>query len=129
MRAVDTNVVVRYLTGDDARQAARARALIDGVATFIPRTVMLEAEWVLRSLYELPAGRVVAALRALAGLPTVTVEDAALVARALRWADSGADFANALHLASAAGCDGLATFDKRFAKSAARLGGVPVVHP
>ena len=44
MQGVDTNVIVRYLTGDDPRQAAKARAVIGQGAIFVPRSVLLEAE-------------------------------------------------------------------------------------
>ncbi len=117
MRAVDTNVVVRFLTGDDPRQAARARAVIGHEPVFIPRTVILETEWVLRAVYDLPPDRVIPALRALAGLPDIAVEGAPLVARALDWAETGLDFADALHLAAAADCATFLTFDKRLARS------------
>ena len=129
MRAVDTNVIVRYLTGDDPVQAAKARAIIGHEPVFVPRTVVLEVEWVLRGVYELLPGQVIAALRALAGLPGVSVEDAPMVARAMDWAEGGMDFADALHLAAAAGCGGFLTFDKRFVRSASRLGGVAVAMP
>ena len=129
MRAVDTDVVVRYLVGDDAAQADKARAAIALEPVFVPRTVMLEAEWVLRGVYDLPSRQVIAALRALAGLPGVSVEDAPLVARALDWAESGLDFADALHLAAASGCSGFLTFDKRLARSGSRLTGMPVSAP
>ena len=51
MLAIDTNVIVRYLTADHPEQASRARALVDGAAVFVPVTVILESEWVLRSAY------------------------------------------------------------------------------
>ena len=51
MRAVDTNVIVRYLTGDDEVQATRARAVVDAGQVFVSTTVLLESEWVLRSVY------------------------------------------------------------------------------
>ena len=54
MLAVDTNVVVRYLTGDEVEQFAKAKALIDGEDVFVCTTVLLETEWVLRSLYGYP---------------------------------------------------------------------------
>ena len=76
VRALDTNVVVRFLTGDDPGQSARARAIIGREPVFIPRTVILETEWVLRAVYDLSPARIIPALRALAGLPDVTVEDA-----------------------------------------------------
>jgi predicted nucleic-acid-binding protein len=126
MRAVDTNVVVRYLVDDDPAQAEKARRVIGQEPVFVPRTVLLEVEWVLRGVYELPTNRIIPALRALAGLPGVSVEDPTLVARAMDWAERGLDFADALHLAAAAHCTGFLTFDKRFARSGARLASVPV---
>ena len=46
MRALDTNVIARCLTGDDQAQATRARAVVDGGQVFVSTTVMLECEWV-----------------------------------------------------------------------------------
>ena len=63
MKALDTNVVVRYLTGDDPAQAARARAAVDAGPVFVPVTVLLESEWVLRSRYGLVGKAAVEALR------------------------------------------------------------------
>ena len=129
MHAVDTNDVVRTLTGDDPNQAASARAVIGQVPVFIPRTVLLEVEWVLRGVYALPPAQLLSALRALAGLPGVVVEDAELVAKALAWAEAGMDFADALHLAAAAGCDGFLTSDKRLARAGVASGGIPITTP
>lgn len=129
MRAVDTNVIVRYLTGDDPAQAVKARAIIGRKPVFVPRTVVLEVEWVLWSVYDLPSSQVIPALRALAGLPGVSIEDASLVAKAIDWAEGGMDLAGALHLAAATGCEGFVTFDKRFARSAARRGGAAATVP
>lgn len=129
MRAVDTNVVVRYLTGDDPKQAGKARAVIGREPTFVPRTVLLETEWVLRGVYDLPPDQVIPALRALAGLPGVLVEDAPLVAKAMDWAEAGLDFADAMHLAAAAECGGFLTFDKRLLRAGTRLSGIPVAAP
>ena len=87
---------------------------------------MLEAEWVLRGVYDLPPEQVIPALRALAGLPGVLVENAELVAKAMDWAEAGMDFADALHLAAAAECESFLTFDKRFVRSGKRLSGIPI---
>jgi len=54
MIAVDTNVLVRFLVRDDAKQAARAAALIQANEIWVCKTVLLETEWVLRSLYGFP---------------------------------------------------------------------------
>ena len=123
MRAVDTNVVVRYLTGDDLGQAARARAVIDAGDVFVSTTVLLESEWVLCSVYGLSRTEVAAALRAFAGLPGLSVESPAVLSEALDHAERGMDFADALHLGAAARCEALLTFDLRFIEQA---GEVPV---
>lgn len=129
MHGVDTNIIVRYLTGDDPAQAAGARSVIGRKPVFVPRTVLLEAEWVLRGVYGLPSKQIILALRALAGLPGVLVEDAVLVVKAMDWAEAGMDFADAMHLAAATECDSFLTFDKRLARSGTRLSGVPIMAP
>lgn len=96
---------------------------------FVSKTVMLEAEWVLRGVYDLPSKQVIPALRALAGLPGVAVEDAGMVARAMDWADAGMDFADALHRAAAAECESFLTFDRRLARSGKRLSGMSITAP
>ena len=113
MRALDTNIIVRYLTGDEPGQAARAKAVIDAGDVFVGTTVLLESEWVLRSAYGFSAKDVAAALRAFAGLPGVSVDSPAQLAEALDRAENGMDFADALHLGAAARCGALLTFDRR----------------
>ena len=129
MRAIDTNVIVRFLTGDDAEQAARARKLIEAGDILVATTVLLEAEWVLRSGYGFATKRIVSTLRAFAGLPGVTLEDPPLVARALDWADHGLDFADALHLGRAQDCTAFMSFDRQLARMAGRLTDVKVTAP
>ena len=118
MQAIDTNILVRYLTGDEPEQAARARTAIDTGDVFVSTTVLLESEWVLRSVYGFAGGEVAAALRAFSGLPGVSVENPALLAEALNLAEQGMDFADALHLGAAAGCESMLTFDRRFIETA-----------
>jgi predicted nucleic acid-binding protein len=122
MLAIDTNLIVRYLTGDHPKQSPRARKLIDGQPVFAAITVILEVEWVLRSTYGYRPADVARALKAFAGLPTVTVGDGSVVATALDLAEKGMDFADALHLDKSAHCDGLATFDRRLVKAAKAVG-------
>ena len=99
MLAIDTNVVVQYLTGDHPEQSPRARALIDSHEVLVGTTDLLEAEWVLRSAYGYSPPQVREALQAFAGLPRIMLEDPALAATALDWMAQGMDFADALHLA------------------------------
>jgi predicted nucleic-acid-binding protein len=120
MVAVDTNVLVRFLVRDDARQAARAASLIRADEIWISKTVLLETEWVLRSLYGFSPNSLAPALRALAGLQTVSLEDELAVAKALDWFEDGLDFADALHLASAGNARQFITFDRKLANQAKR---------
>lgn len=129
MIAIDTNVVVRFLVDDDHEQFQRAQQAIASAPVFISNTVLLECEWVLRSVYEYEPRDFVEALRNFAGLEKVTLEDPALAATALQWHEQGMDFADALHLAGAAACDAFLTFDRRLSKAAARLGAGTVRSP
>ncbi|MFP5447531.1 MAG: type II toxin-antitoxin system VapC family toxin [Alphaproteobacteria bacterium] len=121
MLAIDTNIVVRLLTGDDPDQSARARSLIQSHRVLVPTTVVLESEWVLRGAYGLARDNVIPALRAFAGLPSVTLQEPERVAAALNWAEGGMDFADALHLAAAADCEAFVTFDRRMARASEGL--------
>ncbi|MCY4277661.1 MAG: type II toxin-antitoxin system VapC family toxin [Gammaproteobacteria bacterium] len=114
MRAIDTNVVVRYIIGDDAKQSARARAVIDSGSVFVSTTVVLESEWVLRSVYGFDRDAVVNSLRAFLGLPSISAENPHLLMEALDRAEKGMDFADALHLGAAVACEAMLTFDRRF---------------
>jgi predicted nucleic-acid-binding protein len=127
MRAVDTNIVVRYLTGDDPAQSPRARALIDGEDVWLGLTVVLETEWVLRSVFKLSPVEIASALRTLAGQPTVLVENAGVLAHALALHDGGLEFADALHVSAASAFDGFMTFDAALARQAAKLGVASIV--
>ena len=119
MLAIDTNLIVRYLADDHPTQAAAARALIDGEAVFVATTVLLETEWVLRSVYGFSSPACAAALSRFAGLPTVTLEDPMRTAAALAGVLEGLDFADALHLSAAEGCEAFVTFDQRLIKATA----------
>jgi predicted nucleic acid-binding protein len=119
--ALDTNVVVRLLVDDHPEQTRRARRLIEASPVVILPTVLLESEWVLRGAYRLTAGVIAQSFRKLLGVPGVTAESAAPVARAIDWYERGLDFADALHLALAHDAEALATFDAKLARRAARL--------
>jgi predicted nucleic acid-binding protein len=120
--AVDTNIVVRLLTGDEPQQTEQARQLFDTQTVLLPKTVLLEAEWVLRRLYRLDCAAVIRALDALISLPNVRCEDEAGVRQALTWSHEGLDFADALHLAASPTAERFATFDRALVKAAAAFG-------
>ena len=129
VRAIDTNIVVRLLTADDPEQAAAAKQIIEAGDIFLGVTVLLEAEWVLRAGYGFDATQIASALRGLAGLPGMSVEEPTLLSTALEWLEGGMDFADALHLARSGHCSAFVTFDRKFAKRAEALAATPVVSP
>lgn len=116
--AVDTNIAVRLLTGDDAGQLQRARKLFEEETVFLPKTVLLETEWVLRSLYGLGTREVNRGLEGLVKLPQVQLEDPSAIAQALKWHREGLDFADALHVASSGPVERFVTFDRALARRA-----------
>lgn len=82
MRAIDTNVLVRLIAGDDARQAAAAAEFVRPGA-WVSHLVLAEASWVLSSVYELSPEQLASALEMLLDHQDLTVQDADVVARAL----------------------------------------------
>ena len=127
MLAVDTNVIVRLLVNDDERQGGKARRLFESEEIWIGVTVLLEAAWVLESVYELSATETVKALRGLLGLPNVRVGDAAAIATALDLSGKGLEFADALHLALAPQGMEFATFDRGLVRGGRRVRAVRLV--
>jgi predicted nucleic-acid-binding protein len=126
VRAVDTNVLVRFLTADDARQARVARQFVEGGDIFVGTTVILETEWVLRAGYGLKPAAVATGLRGIGGLSGITLEEPVVIAQALDWMVEGMDFADALHLARSRHCSVFATFDKKIAAHAKRIAPIRV---
>ena len=129
MLAVDTNVLVRYLTRDDAGQFARAKALIESNDIFVATTVLLETEWVLRRSYRYNDAAILEALRSIAGLPRVTLEEPVSAFQAFDWLERGMDFADALHLTKSENCEAFVSFDRRLGATAKRLGAPEVRQP
>lgn len=129
MRAIDTNVVVRFLTGDHPAQARAARTAIEAGNTFVPVTVWLESEWVLRSGYGFTAMQIADGFSGLAGLRAIATDEPIVLATAINWLRDGMDFADALHLAKAQSCTAFLTFDKKLAKAAKDRSAIPVEVP
>ncbi len=124
--AADTNVVVRFLTGDEPEQYQKAHKLFEEKTVFLPDTVLLETAWVLRYSYDFDKEEIVKAFRELLGLPNIQVNDFQLLDNALDWIEDGLDFADALHLALSQETSILYTFDKRFSKRSSDKGDCPV---
>lgn len=126
MIAFDTHLLIRVAVADDSEQVAVVRQLIAQNTIFISRTVLLETEWVLRSVYKKTSTDIHRFFQALLNLDNTEVENAEAISHALDWYAHGADFADALHLAVCNDAT-LHTFDKNFCKAACEAGIAPQV--
>jgi len=122
MAALDTNILVRWLTDDDAGQSTRVASLLkdkanNGERLFIPVTVMMELEWVLRSRYRFDKAAITSALDALLSVTELEFQTEPALEQAIwLFKQAGApDFADCLHVAlvSQSGQGPLLTFDER----------------
>lgn len=131
MNAVDTNVLARFFINDedDAEAAKQRPAAIAAMsdAVFVPLSVILEFEWVMRGFYEFPRKEIQRVLESLCGLENVQIEDRNIVLTALNSYQLGLDFADALHLARADFCNAFLSFDTRLKKRAHAAGLLPAV--
>ncbi len=129
MISVDTNVIVRLLTGDDPAQFQKAKALFEKEHILITTSVMLECEWVLRYAYHFCSLEIRAAFQSLFGLSNVKLQDASTIHNALLWHEQGMDFADAIHLADSQDAESFITFDKKLIKSASKIINFSVKEP
>jgi predicted nucleic-acid-binding protein len=127
MVAIDTNIAVRLLVNDDPVQTSKIRALFEADKIFIPKTVVLETEWVLRGVYNLDRKLVNKALRALLSLEQVIAEDAKNLFDTFDAHLQGMDLADAIHLMSSNRAASFATFDAKFKTRANKLSLEPIV--
>ena len=126
MIAVDTNVVVRLLTGDDPKQAAAARSLFATQPIWIGKTVLLETGWVLRNLYGFDESAIRHACTKLLGLENVHTDDKPSIADALELTVHGIELADAMHLSSRPPGASFVSFDQSFVRRAKRAGATDV---
>jgi predicted nucleic-acid-binding protein len=119
MRAVDTNVLVRLVTRDDPRQLAAAETFV-AQGAWVPQVVLVEALWVLASVYELEPSALATAVEMLLNHRDLTVQDADVGAAALEQyrKKPALSFSDCLVLevARKAGHLPLGTFDRGSAK-------------
>jgi predicted nucleic-acid-binding protein len=121
MRAVDTNILVRLIVRDELRQVAAAEAFV-AAGAWVSHLVLAETVWVLDAVHELAAARIATAIDMLLAHETLTLQDADVVAGALRHYRErpalGFSDCLVLEIARKAGHLPLGTFDRR-------LGGLP----
>jgi predicted nucleic-acid-binding protein len=133
MISVDTNILARFYCDDPDDPAAirqrpiARRIMLESPAIFVPLTVVLELEWVMRGFYEVEPAAFCEAMAHLLGMPHVTVEHWEAVSDAVNLHRRGLDFADAMHWAGSAACNRLLTFHRRFVQRARRLKLTPEV--
>lgn len=121
MIAVDTDIIIRFLTHDDDSQYRKSRKFFQTEALFIPDTVILETAWVLCYAYGFTRDEICEALTKLFGLPNVALSEPTIIAQAIQWHKHGLDFSDALHLAHSQRHSTFLTFDKQFIQRAKGL--------
>lgn len=128
MIPVDTNIVLRFLTGQPAAQFEAAKALFAKGGIFISSPAMFEVFFTLTgSVLGLTDDDAFDALEALFMLPGVQVQDRTSFEAAIRLARQGVPFKDACILAFSGEADEVVTFDRQFVKRAARASASPAV--
>jgi predicted nucleic-acid-binding protein len=122
MRSVDTNVLVRALTGDDPMQSPAALAFVQAHApVWISHVVLVETVWVLESVYGCGKPQLIKALQRVIDNSELATEDPAVVRAALALYQSKGrvsfDDCMVLEIARRSGHIPLATFDKALGKA------------
>ena len=128
MIAVDTNVIVTFLTGRDDPSRDKIRDLMSRHLILVTATVLLESEWVLRAVYHVSREAVYQAFRRLQALPNVAFSPPDAVEKALLWNSGGLDLADALHVSLSTEADQFVTSDRPFIRRSAGLGVMPNVN-
>jgi predicted nucleic-acid-binding protein len=119
VRALDTNVVVRLITRDDAQQVAEAEAFVERGA-WISHVALVETTWVLDAVYDRAPAEIATAVEMLLNHQTLTLQDADVVSAALEHFRKrpALGFSDCLlvEIARKAGHEPLGTFDRDLAR-------------
>lgn len=125
MKAVDTNILARWLARDDDVQTPLADQVMR-TSVYIPLTVLIELAWLLTRSYRFTRTMLNDAMRAILNVETIAVASE----NGVRWAidrhADGADLPDMLHLVASYGADAFLSFEKRLADLAGPDSPVPV---
>jgi len=121
MKALDTNVLIRFLVADDEKQANRVRSLFkqaesDQHKLYVPILVVLEMLWVLESVYKISRQQILDALQNLLLMPILQFDEQSALQGFIHSAKAGTEDLSDLliaHSAVEAGCEDVLTFDKK----------------
>jgi len=124
MKAIDANILIRFLTGDDEIQAKKVYSLFKNAELekkefFVPLLVILETIWVLESVYEISRHDILDAIKDILLMPILKFEhQSALQQLVYSGQGNKYDLSDLLiaHSANVSGCDSVLTFDKKASK-------------
>jgi predicted nucleic-acid-binding protein len=124
MKAIDANILIRFLTGDDPAQAEMVYALFkkaesEKTVLFVPLLIVLEMIWVLESVYEVSRAEILDAISDLLLMPVLKFDQHAILQQLIRSAHGNTLVLSDLliaHAAQTSGCDKVITLDKKAAK-------------
>ncbi len=125
MKAIDTNILIRFLVGDDQRQTELVlkrfkKAEIDKEILFVPLLVVLETIWVLESVYDVPREEILDSIEELLLMQILSFESLMGIQAFISSAkESAQDLSDILigHSAKLSGCEHVITFDKKASKT------------
>jgi len=124
MKGIDTNILVRFLVGDDELQAQKVYKIFKKAESskdelYVPLLVILELTWVLESVYEIPREEIVDSIRELLLMPILKFEHQAALQQFTQVAQGNKYDLSDLIIAYSAkeqGCESVITFDKKASK-------------
>lgn len=128
MISVDTNIVVTFLTERDDPSKDKVLDVMRYNLIVVTATVLLESEWVLRAVYNVPRNEIEQAFRRLQAMPNVSFYPSDAVEKALNWNQGGLDLPDALHVSLSSDADAFVTSDMPFIKRSSALGVIPHVN-
>ena len=125
MKGIDTNILVRFLVGDDEIQAQKVYELFKKIESenrslFVPLPVVLELIWVLESAYEISREEIVDSISDMLLMPILKFEHQSALQQFTYFARKNGDDLSDLLIAFSAkeqGCENVLTFDQKAAKS------------
>ena len=124
MKAIDTNILIRFLIGDDELQAKKAYAIFKNAESekkdlFVPLLVVLEMIWVLESVYEISRTEILDSISDILLMPILKFDQQPALQQLIRSAQGNKyDLSDLLiaHSAKINGCETVITFDKKASK-------------
>lgn len=128
MISVDTNIVVTFLTERDDPSKDKVLDVMRHNLILVTATVLLESEWVLRAVYNVPRNEIEQAFRRLQAMPNVSFYPSDAVEKALNWNQGGLDLPDALHVSLSSDADAFVTSDMPLFKRSSALGVRPRVN-